>query len=80
MVPDYTAFILIWGLDNTKRNWVHNDAGSYPMSSVVLICGSYSTQWHPVSVMQSWGILSSLLQLFRLFSEIKEVQYQAWEL
>ena len=56
MVLDYTAFILIWGLDNTKRNWVHNDAGSYQMSSVVLICGSYSTQWHPVSVMQSWSV------------------------
>ena len=34
------------GLTILKRNQAHNDAGSYPISSVVLICGLLSTQWH----------------------------------
>ena len=29
-----------------KRNQAHNNAGNYAMSSVVLICGSHSAQWH----------------------------------
>ena len=41
---DYTVLFLYRQLDITEEYQAHNDAGCYPLSSVILICGSLSTR------------------------------------